>query len=234
MFLVISIIANTAQSFSSAANIISSVPFLLIGISGLARMNFDRTRILAMAPLGAFLLSLIMVGAGSIFYHWSPSTEHLLWDRLPIAICLSAFACAAADIGRARPIGSLLLAPVLTLSVLSVLYWYATWSHGHEDLRAYAVVQLGVVLYALFVAFGRRQQSAGVFYLRLALGVYITGRICEAFQQQIYQKLGVDLGHPLKHLLVALATYLLVRSLESAIPNRLKAPVLQFEAAGQV
>lgn len=203
------VVNPSATTISLVANIITSLPFILIGVVGVARLRLGSTKSFPATAL-AFLISLILVGAGSTFYHWSPSPERLLWDRLPIAICLAAFACMLADLRGESQIGTIFLCPTLILSVGSVLYWYATWKRGHEDLRAYAAIQVAVILYAIWIAFGSALQPDALFRLRLALVPYVAGRVVEVFQQQMYQIFGVDLGHPLKHLLVALAAYFMV------------------------
>lgn len=221
---------GSLANFSTVANIATSLPFLAVGLVGIRHIFPASARNVIKPSRVVFVLSLILVGAGSVFYHVFPSTEHLLWDRLPIAVCLAAFVCAIADAGRDSRIGSALLFPVLVVSISSVLYWYVTWTHGHEDLRPYAIVQLGTVLWAVIAVFWRPPYG-GARALRWALGAYAVGRICELFQQQVYDKFGVDLGHPLKHLLVALATYLIVRALASPLSEQPETANLAIEAA---
>src|SRR5258708_31014914 len=129
-----------AADLSFIANVMTSIPLLLIGIFGLrltASAPKRRDRSLS-GPLAVFMLSLVLVGIGSIFYHLSPSPDRLFWDRLPIAICLAAFACAAANIYRESGIGSALLPYALVVAGSSVVYLYVTWLRGHADLAFYA------------------------------------------------------------------------------------------------
>ncbi|MBZ5523011.1 MAG: hypothetical protein LAP21_12300 [Acidobacteriia bacterium] len=207
------------------------MPFLVLGLAGLFRLLIarDRMRNPPGSPLVVFMLSLIMVGMGSIFYHWSPSTDHLLWDRLPIAVCLAAFACAMANVYSGARIGSVLLVPAVLVAVSSVLYWHVSLVHGHEDLRPYIAVQVCSAIWAGLVVFSRPAQNAGIAGLRLALIAYTVARIFELFQQQIYNASGVDLGHPLKHLLVAFAAFMVLRSLAQTNGQTRELPVLQLE-----
>lgn len=203
---------------SIIANVVTSVPFLITGLGGLrylARMR-RRTGVMPGTPFVAFVLSLVLIGAGSIFYHWTPSPERLLWDRLPIAICLAAFACTIVDIGHSSGVGGALLSPALIVATSSVLYWYESWSLGHEDLRPYGVVQVLTAALAVFSAFNWSPRFLSIPALRVPLTIYAAGRICELFQQKIYDRTGLDLGHALKHLLVALAVFLIVRSVGDA------------------
>ncbi len=228
------ITSHGLANFSTVANVLTSLPFVVTGLSGVRYFapGSDKTPGgKPQIPFAAFVLSLILVGAGSAFYHLFPSTEHLLWDRLPIALCLAAFACAIADAGRGSRIGSALLVPAVVVSVSSVLYWHVTVTHGHEDLRPYAAVQVCTVLWAGMAVFRRRARSTGSANLRWALASYALGRILELFQQQIYDRLGVDLGHPLKHLFVALAAFLIVRALAASMSEQPEITALRLETA---
>lgn len=230
-----SVVANHGPAdFSTVANVVTSLPFVVLGLSGIRHLvpgSRNTTNGKPGTPFVAFVLSLILVGAGSVFYHLFPSTEHLLWDRLPIAMCLAAFACAIADAGQGSRIGSALLVPGVVVSVSSVLYWHLSVTRGHEDLRPYAAVQVCTVLWAGMAVFRRRAHSNGFGDLRWALAAYALGRIVEFFQQQIYNQFGLDLGHPLKHLLVAVAAFLIVRALASSMGEQPEMPELQLETA---
>jgi len=233
--LFLSVVANHGPAdFSTVANVVTSLPFVALGLSGI-RFLVPGSRNTSGGkpgmPFVAFVLSLILVGAGSVFYHLLPSTAHLMWDRLPIAMCLAAFACAIADAGQGSRIGSALLVPAMVVSVLSVLYWHLSVTRGHEDLRPYAAVQVCTVLWAAVAVFRRPAHSNGFGDLRWALAAYALGRIVELFQQQIYNKFGLDLGHPLKHLLVAVAAFLIVRALASPMREQPGVTDLQLETA---
>lgn len=217
------------MDFSTLANVLTSIPFVLLGLSDIRSLTTSQsTRGL---PFRVFVLSLIPVGIGSILYHWSPSTAHLLWDRLPIAICLAAFACTVANEYFQTDFGSTFLAPSLLLSVATVLYWYLTATHGHEDLRPYAAVQGCAAGFCALVVFIRPGQSAGTAGLRWALAVYAAGRGVEFFQQEIYRRVEIDIGHPAKHLLVAVAAFLIIRSLRASRTRQHGTGTLQFETA---
>lgn len=217
------------MDFSTLSNVLTSVPFVLLGLSG--PQSFNTRPSGRELPFRVFVLSLIPVGIGSILYHWSPSTAHLLWDRLPIAISLTAFACAIANEYFETISGTVLLAPSLFISVATVLYWYLTASHGHEDLRPYAIMQGCAAGFSALVVFTRSGQGAGASGLRWALAAYAAARGLEFFQQEIYRRIGMDLGHPAKHLLVALAAFLIIRSLHASSTSQRAAAAQQLETA---
>lgn len=215
-----------AADFSFIANVITNIPFVLIGLFGLRLTGSSperRDRSLSDSFI-AFMLSLVLVGAGSIFYHLSPSPDRLFWDRLPIAICLAAFACAALGVIRESGTGDRLLPYALVLAGSSVVYWYVTWMRGHEDLRFYAAVQIVATGIGVIAAFRQPDRFSGAGELRVAMLLYVSARILELFQQQIYDRAGFDFAHPLKHLLVAFAAWKIMRALGPAIAEGPRIP----------
>jgi hypothetical protein len=199
----------THVEFGAFVNVITSVPFVVTGVAGVLR---SRCGLIRCAPGLYFAVgfSFILVGLGSCFYHWSPSLNHLLWDRLPIALSLAAIASAVTDI-RWKGLGTVLLCPAIAVAVFAVLYWYETSSRGHEDIRPWAFVQVAAVIWIAAAALPAASPIDHA--MRTILGVYAGGRICEFFEQTIYRYAGFDLGHPIKHLLLAWAALLILRAL---------------------
>ena len=226
----ISAVGNVRTAdFSTLLNVLTSIPFLVLGVSGITSIGDWRGA--RRLPFAAFVLSLIPVGLGSIFYHWSPSTGHLLLDRLPISICLAAFACAVVNEYFQTSWGSVLLLPAVLFSAVSVLYWYFTAIEGRENLVPYAAVQGCAAGFSALVVFTRPGRREGIAGLRWALAIYAAARIIELFQQDIYRTVGTDIGHPMKHLLVCLAAFLVVRTLGDGGSRQPEAGIVPLETA---
>jgi len=64
-------------------NVVSNIPFIVVGAVGLARFRDDAATIVLF--LGFFL-----TGIGSAYYHWDPNDGTLFWDRLPMTISFAA------------------------------------------------------------------------------------------------------------------------------------------------
>ncbi len=184
-------------------NVISNIPFALVGIYGLTQ-----TRRLASRSLWSgyivFCVAVIGVCFGSAYYHYAPSTPALVWDRLPMSVAFMAvFALILGD--RVSPaLCRTLLGPLLFIGAASVLYWSWTESHGVGDLRPYALVQfLPFVLIALMLWLypGNRESAAWVWWAFLT---YFLAKAAEYFDWPVYRALGIS-GHTLKHLLSAAA-----------------------------
>jgi hypothetical protein len=77
-----------------------------------------------------------MVSVGSGYYHWHPSNDSLVWDRLPITVGFIGLFMAIVNESMHPKLGTILLLPGLMLGAGSVIYWYS-----YNDLRFYAWVQ---------------------------------------------------------------------------------------------
>src|SRR5215813_6215925 len=60
-------------------NVVSNLPFLAVGASGLRRFRYSPATIV-------FFLGVFLTGIGSSYYHWDPKDDTLFWDRLPMTL----------------------------------------------------------------------------------------------------------------------------------------------------
>lgn len=83
----------------------------------------------------------ILTAFGSAYYHWEPSNARLVWDRLPLALLLTAIvSLVLAD--RVTPaFARAALLPVGSLAVGSVALWGLTEAFGRGDLWLYLLVR---------------------------------------------------------------------------------------------
>src|SRR5690606_36416572 len=82
----------------------------------------------------------ILTGFGSAWYHWSPSNESLVWDRMPMALVAMSVLSAVIAERIGVKAGVKALVPLLLVGVFSVLYWIWTEQRGTGDLRLYGLV----------------------------------------------------------------------------------------------
>ena len=124
----------------NVANVLSNLPFLLVGAVG-----WWRLRGAGQAP-GASAWRVAAIGIaltafGSTAYHASPSNDTLVLDRLPIAWACAALGCAfAAERFDRRWASRPALAAALALATAAVMHWWLTERGGQGDLRAYLAV----------------------------------------------------------------------------------------------
>lgn len=197
-------------------NIITNIPFIIAGGLGLYVCNSKVPRG-ALPDLSSgyrvFFLGILLVGFGSAYYHYNPSTQTLLWDRLPMTIAFMAFLCVIIGENISVRSANRLLAPALVTGLGAVIYWYVTEAKGVGDLRPYGLVQfLPMVLIPLILVLYRSRLSK-TGYIWAALGAYAVAKIAEHQDAAIYQLSGIISGHSLKHLLASLGALIMVAAL---------------------
>jgi hypothetical protein len=199
-------------------DVISNLAFFLVGILGLVfLLKIDwmekRRRFIASYEWWVYLiffLSLILGAIGSAYYHLKPNNLRLFWDRLPIAICSTAWF--SAIIGERISIkwGARLWVLLMTMGAISVIYWEASELIGKGDVRFYAFVQFfpfigGIALLYLFPP-----RYSHTKELIKAMGWVLAAKIFELADNIVFKiSLGTISGHTLKHLLAAFACYVL-------------------------
>ncbi len=194
-------------------NVASNLPFLLVGLYGLARSR--RVKEPGSRP-GYLALSLgvLLVSFGSGYYHYEPSTPALLWDRLPMTVAFMALFSLLLD-ERTLPAKSKTLWPLLIAGVASALYWYWSETRGAGDLRAYALVQFLPLLLipAILLMYERRHLNGR--RLGAALALYAAAKLFERFDRQVFSSCPLS-GHTIKHLVAGGAVLCIILSVPVA------------------
>jgi len=183
-------------------NVVTNIPFVLVGIFGLARLS----KVVALRSGYLIIcIGIILVGVGSAYYHFSPSTKSLVWDRLPMTIVFMALFSAIIEDRVSSRAGKALLWPLIVVGAVSVGYWHFSEVQGNGDLRPYGLVQfLPMVLIPLIlVLFPSR--GLRISFLWWTLVIYASSKITEHFDQWIFETTGMLSGHSIKHLLASLA-----------------------------
>ncbi len=186
-------------------NVVSNIPFLIVGILGLVK--FNRLKLIPEMGVAYWLLffGVAMVAFGSGYYHLNPNNSTLVWDRLPMTIAfMSLFSIIISEFVDIRK-GALLLLPLIVIGILSVVYWQM-----YDDLRFYALVQfLPIVLIPIILVFYQASFVNNTGYW-LVLLAYIAAKILEYFDAQVFALLGgIISGHSLKHISAAIGIFLL-------------------------
>ena len=207
-------------------DVVSNVGFTLVGLAGIAFLaGATRRALFAQGadarPYLVFFVGVALVGLGSAYYHWAPSNERLLWDRLPMSIGFMAF-CAAIVSDRidAKAGNSWVLAVLVALGLASLIYWHWTELLGRGDLRFYALVQFYpmVALPAICWLFPEHRYTAGRF-LFWVIAWYALSKVLEYYDGEVFDLLGHTVsGHTLKHVAATVATFVVLRMLLSRRP----------------
>ena len=97
-------------------DVASNLPFLLVGVLGLRlclRMKSDAVRQAWIALFGGITL----VSIGSSYYHWDPTNDTLVWDRLPMTIAFMGLFVALLSENVDRRLARVLLVPALAFGL---------------------------------------------------------------------------------------------------------------------
>jgi hypothetical protein len=188
-------------------NVVSNVPFLLVGLLGLRllRRGHCGGELAHLRPAYlAFFFALCLVTFGSGYYHLNPGDASLVWDRLPMTL---AFMALFSAILQEHIPGRLIRGSLTTLLVFglgSVAVWQMT-----GDLRAYVLVQFLPMLLIPVVMLVYRSRAPGARMMWAVLAGYVAAKLLEHFDAAIYRAIGLG-GHCLKHLMAAVAVYFVV------------------------
>jgi Ceramidase len=180
-------------------NVVSNIPFLAVGATGLRRFHDDAATVV-------FFLGVFLTGIGSSYYHWDPNDSTLFWDRLPMTLSLTAiFALAVEERVNAR-VGAILLWPALAIGLFSLLLWRRS-----NDLRLYFWVQFfpGIAAILLFLRYPGKY--IGTRYWIVAGMLYLFAKVFEFTDKTMFSAGNVLGGHALKHLAAAAACYAILR-----------------------
>ncbi|GJL74196.1 alkaline phytoceramidase [Nitrosomonas sp.] len=207
-------------------NVVSNLAILLSGLAGLSLLwrsyNMSNQRgnrpvFITAAEYWPYLVlftSVVMTAPGSAYYHWGPDNAGLFWDRLPIAIGVTALLATVLS-ERIHPKLGFWSLPVLVLiGAGSVLYWYWGEQQGAGNLNFYIVIQfyslLLVVLLSLILP-SRYTHGNDIYKI---IGLYAIAKLVEILDHQIFDFGHVISGHTVKHLLAAWAVWWIVRMLQ--------------------
>lgn len=209
--------ARTLLGVANALNVLSNIPFVLVGLWGLAvcrRPSAERDL------YAVFFAGIALTGLGSGWYHLAPDHERLVWDRLPMTLGFMALLAATLAERVDLAWGRRLLVPLLVLGLASVLVWIRGERLGAGDLRLYILVQFLslLVIAALLALYPRRYSHPHLLWAGLA--AYAAAKACESLDHPIYAATHhLVSGHTLKHLVAALGLACLARMLSIRTPH---------------
>lgn len=198
-------------------NVVSNVPFLVVGLFGLYKILVSGNLTIKNELKAAYILlffGVMLVAFGSGYYHLSPNNQTLVWDRLPMTIAFMALFSIVISEFISNAAGKALLFPLIIIGVASVFYWHFGELKGAGDLRLYAFVQFFpmLVIPVILICFGSSfTEVKGYWFLLMA---YIAAKLFEQFDAEVYAALGFMSGHAIKHALAALGLYILLVSYE--------------------
>lgn len=240
---------RTIGGIPNAFNVLSNVPFALVGLAGLAFLRRGPTQdpdgpfragahtafesLRERPAYVIFFAGVFLTAFGSGYYHLAPSTLRLFWDRLPMSFAFSALFAAVIAERISIYYSRMLLLPLVFAGIASVVHWRLSELAGRGDLRPYLFVQLFPMLAVplMMALFEPRYSRSGE--LLLVVAAYAGAKALEHFDQRVFAALGgVVSGHALKHVVAALATWLILDMLKKRGRPRLGVNERIAQAAG--
>ncbi|HEX7287095.1 MAG TPA: ceramidase domain-containing protein [Candidatus Angelobacter sp.] len=196
--------ARTLLGVPNAENVLSNLPFVVVGLMGLYFTGRSGTQ----APRQRWALlvlftGLLLTGFGSGYYHLAPDNQRLFWDRLPMTIAMAGI-ISFLFVNRVVQGGLWILPVLLVAGGGSVLQWSWSEQQGKGDLRWYLLYQAMafVVGMALLLLFPRRGIATRAVVIALLSN--IAAKVFELLDKPIYAMGGLVSGHTLKHLAASL------------------------------
>jgi hypothetical protein len=200
----------------NAGDVLSNLGSLWAGMVGAFLLLRSRGSYTPLFFITATLIiAAILTSFGSAYFHWDPSPETLLWDRLPMTIKFSGIAAMIlAD--RVHPkLGLLALIAAIPIGLFTVTGFAFNWI----TLKPYIALQFGSLMLVALMMIVQPKGRIKNKSLWAALGFYAAAKIFEVYDVSIYQWSGFVSGHTLKHIFAAIAIWQLLRALTNALPT---------------
>ena len=195
----------------NALNVLSNVPFAIIGLMGFRFLAGPSEHALpdALRPAYATLFAgLVLTGFGSAYYHWASDNHTLVWDRLPMTLAFMGLFAAVIGERINISLGRRLLVPLVALGIFSVLLWARV-----DDLRLYGAVQFYPVLAIPVIQWAFPARYSHGPMLLAAIGCYVVAKLLEDADGHVFALGHLISGHTLKHLAAAAGGWCVVRML---------------------
>ena len=203
-------------SIPNTLNVLTNLLFAWIGVEGLYRLlrqeSLPVVKEVYPAYLG-FFAALILVAAGSGYYHWMPDNQTLVWDRLPMTIAFMSFFTIMLAERISVPLARTLFPVLIGVGLASILYWYLSERSGQGDLRPYALIQfLPMLLIPLILLLfaSKYTRSSDIWWF---LAWYLIAKVCEALDTELLNWLKLISGHSLKHIAASIGCLVFLRHL---------------------
>ena len=214
---------RTFLSLPNAPDVISNLPFVIVGLWALIWLAQARSRRAFIDPRERipyliFFAGVVLTGVGSWWYHLAPSNSRLPWDLLPMTSSFLSLVVGAWMERVNLRIGLLALFPVLVLGIASVAWWHFTACHGRDDYKFYLFVQFFSPLELACIVTLFPPRYTGMRYLVVAFVLYVLAKLFERLDSSIFAFGLIVSGHTLKHVTAAVACWWILRMLQLRHP----------------
>ena len=208
---------RTFLGIPNAADVLSNLAFVAVGLLGLSRLRQGPRPLesITRLSLNVFFLGLFLTGFGSAYFHWNPTNETLVGDRLPMTVVFAGVFGAMLAERVSKRSGLVVLLLMLVVGPASVFYWRAT-----GDLSLYAVVQFGGMA-AILLLLSLTPKGDDPFPWWALIAWYGFAKIMEFGDVFVWNATReLFAGHMLKHLAAAMGGLAMANALRRPEPSR--------------
>jgi hypothetical protein len=206
----------------NALNVLSNVPFTVVGILGLAALLGARRGSFVhpseRRAYIAFFVGVGFTGLGSAYYHLAPDNDRLVWDRVPMTLAFMGLLSAVVTERVGVRAGTRLLLPFLAIGAGSVIHWHLTERAGAGDLRLYALVQFLPLLVVPALMGLYRPRYTRATDLLSVIALYGVAKLLEWGDAVVFRLGHLASGHTVKHLTAGAATWWVLHMLTKRTP----------------
>jgi hypothetical protein len=194
------------HSIPHAGDVLTNLTILAAGAYGWAVRRRLVLTTNERAALNLLLLATPLMAFGSMYYHWNPNNDTLVWDRLPMMLTLtSVLALVLAD--RVHPLyARYALWPATLYAAATVLFWKWSETVGVGDLWPYGTVRFGTLLLIAWLFWQQKPRYTNALAVVVAVVLQIPAVIFELRDRPIWSVTrGVVSGHNVKHVIVGVS-----------------------------
>ncbi len=220
--------ARTLWGIPNAMDVLSNLPFVLLGAWGLWHLRSpaalpSATRVPAMV----FFAGLVLTCASSSFYHWAPDAWGLALDRAGMAFAFAGVLGLAVADRVSQRAAQAVWASVLAAGMVSIALNYTTGA-----IAPWAVVQFGGMAVVLWAATQRALPGALGIRWGVVIAIYALAKLLELGDAWVFHStMNTVSGHSLKHIAASLAALPVILALhqnagqfDTIAPGRAFAP----------
>lgn len=211
---------RTILAIPNFCNVITNLPFILIGTYGLMLLKRKGFSDAVAWPYCSLFWGLLLTGFGSAYYHCLPNDATLIFDRIPLTIIYMSFLSLTIGECINKRLGIFFLFPLLSIGISSVLWWYITETRGYGDLRFYGFVQFYpiVIIPAIAILFPSLVFKAGISSVIWIDITYLIAKLFEYFDKEVFAFTHFLSGHSLKHIAASFTAWYIIELFRRKYP----------------
>lgn len=199
----------TRFGINNCSDVLSNLGFLVASIYGLFILkSSNKIPISYKTPLITIIVGAFLTCFGSAYFHNNPNSDTLFWDRMPMTIGFSGVVILML---MDRLHYHKLVIPLSIVLVMTGLLTVFGWHTKIFTLRPYLIVQYGCLIFTFLTLLLTKPSYIKTGTMLFALSFYVLAKLTEKYDILIFNITSNAIsGHTIKHLLAAVAIFLIL------------------------